>query len=146
MNKEDFYKMIEDRGKNIKDGKSNCFGTALYLTGEKDIDEYEEIFQSKYFKKLKESNKPEKGFLIIWYHEGLTSSYPMHAGVIKNVETLLVSNRRSASGNFHSDDSLNDLESFYSKNYPGGRFDSSKFKYLIPPKLQKILEEEIKND
>ncbi len=139
MERENFYKMIEERERTIENGKSNCFGTALYLTGEKDIDTHEKIVDPQYLKELQEVQNPEKGFFIVWYDQ---NSRPVHIGVIKNSKPLYFSNKTHSQGEFHSNETMDSLKEFYQKNFPKFNLEDKKIKYLVPSKLQKILEEE----
>lgn len=76
---EDIEKFIRDRACITSRNTSNCVGTALYLVGETDNEEYISRKNSrKILNNMKISIKPELGYVASWESDGT----PIHAGVI----------------------------------------------------------------
>lgn len=76
---ESFSEFLNKRISLVVKNKSNCVGTALYLVGEEDSDQYLSRDESrKKLSKMKRVIKPELGSLVLWESGGI----PFHAGVI----------------------------------------------------------------
>jgi len=135
-NKKDFYSNLNhNRRKNVQGEGifSNCIGTALYLVGEKEKDEYLWKGRQKILRKLIPANSPELGYLVSWEHKGKT----FHLGVVVNKTPLKIAERDGAKGKFNPSKSFTQITEGYFFWEEG-----DEVKYYIPSKLQKILEKE----
>jgi len=73
---------------------TNCIGTALFLAGEVDIDEHIEPLHAKtYLEKLTELQAPEVGSIITWEEETRKGLSVEHAGLVVNVDPILITHR-----------------------------------------------------
>ncbi|MGV8150519.1 MAG: hypothetical protein ACP5NV_02205 [Candidatus Woesearchaeota archaeon] len=88
---------------------------------------------------VEEVKHPKKGAFIVWYNR----SIPGHVGIINNTDSLSFANRRSSKGDFHKEDTIEDLKKHYSREFPRFNLNSSEIKYFIPSKFQKIIDEEM---
>ena len=115
------YEFIKDRVAKASKGKSNCVGTALYLSGELDSDKYLSREDSK---KIISKMKPELGYLVLWESSGI----PIHAGVILMDNPLQILYRNKTT-NLLMQDSLDKFSDYL--------FEYFKVKptYRIPHKL-----------
>ncbi|NCO18362.1 hypothetical protein COT60_02535 [Candidatus Pacearchaeota archaeon CG09_land_8_20_14_0_10_30_9] len=135
-NKKDFYSNLNhNRRKNVQEEGifSNCIGTALYLVGEKEKDEYLWKERQKILRKLTPANSPELGYLVSWERKGKT----FHLGVVVNKTPLKIAERDGCEGPFNPSKLSTEIDERYFLGEKG-----DEVKYYIPSKLQKILEKE----
>jgi hypothetical protein len=125
-----FYNLVENRIKTIKQGVSNCIGTALYIVGEEEYDEGKNIGREEYFSNLNFSKIPRKGCLVVWAEK---DKGPFHAGVITDDSPeLKISAREENNGLFFKDLSFEKENNSWSGK-------DVKTIFYIPSKLQKII-------
>ena len=92
-----FLKNFEKNLQNLKNFKSNCIGTALYLTGEISEDiflddgDYEHILE-----RMIELDFPLVGCVVGWRDTQNKDFY--HMGVVTNLNPFLIINRRGMNG------------------------------------------------
>lgn len=93
----EYFKEINRRAALCKGTRrSNCIGTALYLVGEKEKDEFESIWNVPELTHLKISKTPILGCLIAWQ----TYSRTRHLGVVTSITPLLITHREGNSDLF----------------------------------------------
>lgn len=110
---DNFYEFIRDRVSKASKDRSNCVGTALYLSGESDSDIYLSRADSKkIICKMKRALKPELGYLVLWESVGI----PIHAGVIvmDNPFHVVYRNKKN---NLIIQDSLNSFSDYLFKHF-----------------------------
>lgn len=133
-NTKEFYSLMNSNSRRIKNGKSNCIGTALYLVGETDQDEYLWKGCQSFFNKMAKSNQPELGYLVVWTNLEDTI---YHAAVITGKAPLTIAMRNGVDGPFYPNTSFEYADNEY-KSY----LSFKEVKYFVPSKLQKVLEKE----
>ena len=130
-NIKEFCKFMQNRIDTLqKKDCSNCAGTALYIVGELEKDEY--ISRIHYKNKLESldlTNSIQIGLLIAWHDKSKTSE---HIGVIVNTNPLLIANRRGRHGYFEPHETLKEINETYNRI-------TTKIKYYIPSKLSQII-------
>lgn len=133
-NKEDFYKMIEDRKKvSRRIHNSNCIGTTLYLVGEAEEDNWTRRGHTRILNKMKISETPEKGYVVQWLNN---QGYTYHLAVVADVNPLKFDTRNGSVP-------LEENQNFERTNHIYGKQRCFKeLKYRVPSKLQKILDAE----
>jgi hypothetical protein len=122
---ENFYEFIKDRVSKASKDNSNCVGTALYLLGESDSDEYLSREESKkIISKMKRAIKPELGYLVLWESSGIL----IHSGVIlmENPFYIIYRNKKN---NLLMQDSLSGFNDYLFKHF------KVKPTYRIPSKF-----------
>lgn len=135
----DFYKFVNGKKRTLmiygdSIGK-DCVGTSLYLTGEVS----DETFPcgkeaDKIINQLKESNFPNLGNLVAWQKE---NGETYHLATIVKENPLILAHRFGFNKGFFSKESFEDINNFYSI-----KEENSRVKYLVPSRLQKILDKE----
>lgn len=79
--------------------QSNCIGTALYLTGERDDDEFIRSEDAhKYLARLHQSEGPAIGHLVVWQYPIQGRVVAIHMGVVVNLDPLLITDRDRCNG------------------------------------------------
>ena len=74
--------------------RSNCIGTALYLTCEEKEDvPISGLWAHDYISYLKQTDKPVKGCLISWELQLKDATLISHMGVVTSTEPLLITHR-----------------------------------------------------
>ncbi|MGY4884590.1 MAG: hypothetical protein ACP5NZ_03355 [Nanobdellota archaeon] len=107
----DFYKNMESRALNLQRDVSNCIGTALYIAGECDSDNYLSRKDSmKIINKMQRAKDPKLGYLVLWESKGTI----FHAGVVYMDNPFYIIHRNKNKGlPMHS--SLEDYKSYLLK-------------------------------
>lgn len=137
----EFYEMIEERKKNVFDGKSDCAGTALYLVGE--IDEDKAVVNpEKYLSRLEKTGSPEIGYLIDWEDEK-NNSY--HLAVVANKEPLTLLTRNGSKAKFEEWQSFKETDYIYDELISDFGIIKKRNNFYVPSKLQKIIDMEESN-
>jgi hypothetical protein len=91
----DFAEFMKKRISHTERRKGNCIGTALYIVGEKDSDNYLSRDESrKMLSKMKFASKPELGYLVLWASGGI----PYHAGTIFMENPFYIVHRSEKNG------------------------------------------------
>jgi hypothetical protein len=80
--------------------RSNCVGTALYLTGDRKKDEYLDPFVELSVKHLKIAENPTLGCFVTWMTKSSGCVYITHIGVATSLDPLLITHREGADGYF----------------------------------------------
>lgn len=87
--------------------RSNCIGTALYITGEQLKDKYVDTFtvHELYLAKLQEIQKPVQWCLVAWqhtpsYNDGKIAVPHMAVVTSTNPSFMFIANRRERNGKF----------------------------------------------
>lgn len=125
-----FLTFINIRKKSIKQNTSNCIGTALYLVGEKEIDEYIWDEQYEILNGISEKKEPEIGFLVGWCSiEGEI----YHLGVITKVNPLLITHRDGKDGPLKINEPFRRINAYYNK------YSRSKIRFFCPRKLEEFI-------
>lgn len=125
---EDFYEFMKERILKMERRNSNCIGTALYIVGEKDSDNYLSRDESKkMLSKMKFSAKPELGYLVLWASGGI----PYHAGTIFMENPFYIVHRSEKNG-FLAKESLETFNEYMFKTT------GLKPTYRIPNKLLEV--------
>jgi hypothetical protein len=122
-----FTEFMKERVLQAERRKGNCFGAALYITGESDSDK--EIYLSrdeskKIISKMQRAVKPELGYLVTWESYGI----PFHAGVIDMKDPFYIVHRGKKNG-LLTRESLEAFSAYMLKNM------KLKPTYRIPSKL-----------
>ena len=129
--------------------RSNCVGTALYITGEIKADEYINAYRIAYMlfrqenkeKSLQRVDEPVPGCIIIWRLD-LTSGMPyavQHAGVITSIKPMLMAHRCGPLEEFVVDQQVGESFTFMRNGIPTIRvFNKDAIKeYYLPHALTK---------
>jgi len=135
--KRDFYVEMNKRRRellteNIED--NNCISTALYLVGEREADTYIPCFTAEsLLSNLKKNDKPELGNILVFED---SNKNLVHTAVVVQEAPLKLATRNGVSKPFCKAQLYDELRELYSTigAYPA--------QFLIPSKLQKILEME----
>jgi hypothetical protein len=108
--KSKYSKMVEDRIVLCKGTfRSNCRGTALYIVGEIDNDEYVPQYITKQIEKLKEVTVPVKHCLAVWIcYPERQYDYVYHMGVVVSTVPLLVTHREGFHAKFIENQPIKD--------------------------------------
>lgn len=92
---EDIREFMKERTRNSIRRGSNCVGSALYISGEIPSEIYYSREKAKLkLSRLKNSQKPELGYIALWQSEGEL----FHAGVIFEENPLQIVHRNEISG------------------------------------------------
>lgn len=139
----DFYKILAKRLKGDPNAENiaNCHGYSLFVCGEKDEERYVSKYSSP-FDELSKSNKAYLGYLALWRNK---DGFISHSGIVRNVNPLVISNRREVSGIVFNKDTLESLSDFYQTKYPEFKFFKHDLEFRIPSKLQNIINAENQN-
>ena len=136
--REDFYEMIERRKEFLSNRNSDCFGTALFLVGEKNC--YNpETEPEKYLSKLKKADEPEVGYLIDWEDRN-SSAY--HLAVVKQKDPLTLMTKNGRIGSFYEDQPFEETDYLYDEMIEDFGIFKERNNFYVPSKLQKILDVE----
>ena len=81
--------------------RSNCIGTALYLVGERHLDEYVygDVYRS-YLSYMERSSSAVENCLFAWQRQLKDGIYVVHMGVVVSIDPLLMTHRVGAQGEF----------------------------------------------
>jgi len=134
--KRDFYKMIADNRRKLKNNTSNCIGTSLYLVGEIKEDKHLYGNHNKILEKLKESNTPKLGYLVGW-ENNFKNIY--HLAVVVNENPLTLTTRNGINKPVLKNQLFKETDSIYKDSL---EYSNKKNKFFIPSKLQKIVNNE----
>ena len=136
--KEDFYNFMEERKKLVKNYiESNCLGTASYLTGQQNKDEYVSPVEKPTLEGLTESKEPLKGVIEVLVYEQDNKKIVYHTFVVDEEKPLMVLQRETARGAFNK----KSLKEVLKENRENSPFDLT-VEYRVPLKLEKTQDKE----
>ena len=127
---EDIERRLNSRLNRVKDKRSNCIGTALFLVEEVKRDRYMLTLRcyEERLRKLKEVSPPQEGCLIAWINTRNLET--MHLGIVTNASPILVTSRRGREGSLHLNDPLNEVNDEY-------RGKGIEVRYFLPTIIEK---------
>jgi hypothetical protein len=101
--------------------RSNCIGTALYLSSENSSDKYVDTSYAYQinFQNLKLLDQPVVGCLVAW--RNLQNSDGMdvyHAGIVVSIDPLLITHRCGIRGPFIEKEQIENVQEHYSRLSP----------------------------
>ena len=135
--KRDFYAEMNKRRRELlatREGHNNCASTALYLVGERGADNYLPSYIAEMLiNDLKEEDKPALGSILVFEDSDKNLK---HLAVVVQENPLRLTARNGEDAPFIKSQSYGKLCELYSS------IDAHPTKFLIPSKLQKILEME----
>jgi hypothetical protein len=114
--------------------RSNCIGTALYISGEQPNDRLWDIYSvhASYLQHLAKTRRPILGCLAAWEREYAGSKIAVaHMGVITSLHPLLITERHETVGAFITDQPFPIIHKEYNK----GLY-AHKVSFYIPNLLQ----------
>lgn len=95
--------------------RSNCIGTALFLTGEIRSDRYVDTDDVNSLKKLRRVDGPVLGGLIAWQHYKKRITITYHLGVVTSLDPLLITHRNGGAGAFEINEPFGAVNGGYSR-------------------------------
>ena len=100
--------------------RSNCIGTALWITGLQESDVYVSCFDvyKNFLVKLPVIEHPKPGCIIAWQSEKGSEIYVSHMGIITSTDPMRATSRRGIEGIVRTNESVKALNrvSFYNGN------------------------------
>ena len=116
--------------------RSNCIGTALFLTGETRSDRYVDTDGVNHLKALRRVDGPVLGGLIAWqrHKERIVITY--HMGVVTSLDPLLITQRNGSDGNFEINNPFKVVDEAYLRHY-------IPVECFVPKSLEKLGEVEV---